>query len=204
MTANTAPVCVLTGIVRSGALGRAARRRDGRDRGVRRRRHWPRAPEVREERFRGDGWQLYLGAPRWTLRAALGLRAAIRSRHPSVETRLAAAFGPARLGRGWPPPRARPSRRRGGRSRAWHASAVALRRRARVRRPGQPGGRPVRGLRPLFAGLDRTPGRGVRPAGGARCTGDDRRGGGAGGRAADGARAFRAGRRTRVARCRGR
>lgn len=101
MTANTAPVCVLTGdIVRSGAL--SAETLDGVMAGIEAFSGvvaaWPGAPEVREERFRGDGWQLYLGAPRWTLRAALGLRAAIRSRHPSVETRLAAAFGPARLG----------------------------------------------------------------------------------------------------------
>lgn len=101
MATKMAPVCVLTGdIVRSGAL--SAETLDSVMAGIETFSGvvaaWPGSPAVREERFRGDGWQLYLGAPRWTLRVALGMRAAIRARHASVETRLAAAFGPVRLG----------------------------------------------------------------------------------------------------------
>lgn len=49
------------------------------------------------ERYRGDGWQLALSEPQLALRAALLMRAAVRSRAAKAETRLAVGLGTARL-----------------------------------------------------------------------------------------------------------
>lgn len=56
------------------------------------------ASDVRYERFRGDGWQLWLAEPKWTLRAALFARAAVRAACVDGETRIAAGLGAAELG----------------------------------------------------------------------------------------------------------
>ncbi|WP_423821751.1 hypothetical protein V5738_15625 [Salinisphaera sp. SPP-AMP-43] len=57
---------------------------------------WPTA--VRYERFRGDGWQLWLAEPKWTLRAALFARAGVRAACDRGDTRIAAGLGAAELG----------------------------------------------------------------------------------------------------------
>ncbi|MDC0948732.1 hypothetical protein OAS86_05260 [Gammaproteobacteria bacterium] len=55
---------------------------------------WPDA-QFRVERFRGDGWQAMLTGPRFALRAALVLRASIRSLGRDFDTRLSVALGSA-------------------------------------------------------------------------------------------------------------
>lgn len=93
-------VAVITGdIVHSSALSAAAL--DGvmaeLERVARSMADWPGMPDTRFERYRGDGWQLCLGAPRFTLRAVLLLRAGLCSAHDDVQTRMGAALGPATL-----------------------------------------------------------------------------------------------------------
>ncbi len=57
---------------------------------------WPDAPElVSWSRYRGDGWQLVLGRPEWSLRACLFVRAAIRAAHADFETRAGVGIGAA-------------------------------------------------------------------------------------------------------------
>ncbi len=55
--------------------------------------------EVRFTRFRGDGWQLYLGEPIYALRATLLCLALLRSEGGGLESRISLAIAPVdRLG----------------------------------------------------------------------------------------------------------
>lgn len=56
---------------------------------------WSSAADPRFTRFRGDGWQIYLEDPRYCLRAALTIAAALRAHDPGLATRLSIAIGPA-------------------------------------------------------------------------------------------------------------
>jgi hypothetical protein len=49
---------------------------------------------TRFTRFRGDGWQMVVGRPGWTLRACLILLADLRAADLGVETRISVGLGP--------------------------------------------------------------------------------------------------------------
>ncbi|MES1924929.1 hypothetical protein [Salinisphaera sp. T31B1] len=98
MPSTRSCVCVLTGdIVKSSALG--ADRFDAvmgaLESAAETVAAWPQIAPVHYERFRGDGWQLLLGQPKWALRVSLCMRGAIRSACGAGETRLAAGIGSA-------------------------------------------------------------------------------------------------------------
>ncbi|RJS94119.1 hypothetical protein [Salinisphaera sp. Q1T1-3] len=59
---------------------------------------WPGVQKLDYERFRGDGWQLVLAPAVFGLRAALIMRAAVRSAVAASETRLALGIGPGTRG----------------------------------------------------------------------------------------------------------
>lgn len=96
-----AQAAVITGdIVKSGALeaARFAAVMDALAEAAAAMSAWPQAGTVRYERFRGDGWQLFLEHAGQALRAACVMRAALRAACEAAETRLAIGVGPATCG----------------------------------------------------------------------------------------------------------